>query len=342
MSRKDLLKNDISQILTLLSPDLPKLANSRIVVTGANGFVGKWLSKTLRVANNEFSLNSKILLIGGTKFTFSENSNFDKVESRSIDFSTKTLPLEFSFTHALHASTPTNVLTGLHDETKSNFVALNSLNFLLDDAIQSKNKPHIVHLSSGAVYLNSHEFKSFGIQETEPTNKVAQKIDYTSTKLQLEEKIELATAEQVIHGCNPRLFAFYGPFLPLDAHFAIGNFMRNGNEGTHIQVLGNPLTIRSYLYPVDLVILLIRILIEPKLLALNVGSKSPFSIAEVANSVSNVYSNRPILFSGDYDEPSSYFPSTSLAENLYGFSEHVSLEDGLMRWKCWLESDPRG
>jgi dTDP-glucose 4,6-dehydratase len=286
-------------------------------------------------------LNSQILLIGGTKFIVSENSSFDKVESRSIDFATKTSPLEFNFTHALHASTPTNVFTGLHDETKSNFVALNSLNFLLDDAIQSKNKPNVVHLSSGAVYQNSHKYKSFGIQETAPTHKVAQEIDYTSTKLQLEEQIELATEEQIILGCNPRLFAFYGPFLPLDAHFAIGNFMKNGKEGAPIQVLGNPLTIRSYLYPVDLVVLLIRILIEPKLLTLNVGSNSPFSLAGVANSVSNVYSKRPVWFSGDYLEPSSYFPSITSAENLYGFSEQVSLEDGLMRWKYWLESEPR-
>ena len=80
-----------------------------------------------------------------------------------------------------------------------------------------------------------------------------------------------------------RCFAFVGEDLPRDAHFAIGNFIRDAIERSEITVNGNGSPIRSYMYQSDLAHWLLKLLQDGASgNAYNVGSNEAISIADLA------------------------------------------------------------
>jgi dTDP-glucose 4,6-dehydratase len=137
-----------------------------------------------------------------------------------------------------------------------------------------------------------------------------------------------------------RLFAFVGPYLPLDANYAVGNFIGNvlRNEPVHISGDGTPF--RSYLYASDMAIWLWTMLLRGQShRTYNVGSADAVSIATLAETVvRNTIPDTPVVIAGTPQEgapPQRYVPSVDRAEQELGLSALVSLADGIRRTYNW-------
>jgi dTDP-glucose 4,6-dehydratase len=138
-----------------------------------------------------------------------------------------------------------------------------------------------------------------------------------------------------------RCFAFVGPFLPLDAHFAIGNFLRDALAGGTIQVGGDGTPIRSYLHAADLTIWLWTILIKGRAgRCYNVGSEDARSVREIAELVAE-RSGAPgvqVALRADSSKPGArYIPSCRRAQDELQLETWIDLPSAIERTLAVLQ-----
>ncbi|MEN5206730.1 NAD(P)-dependent oxidoreductase [Stenotrophomonas terrae] len=147
-----------------------------------------------------------------------------------------------------------------------------------------------------------------------------------------QETMAAVYAEQL--GIVPvftRCFAFAGPGLPLDAHFAIGNFVRDALHSKSIDLHSSGEAMRSYLHGADLACWLLHLLCTGMAgQAYNVGSDVGISIADLAVRVRDILSpNKPVHILGKSGGPRSYYvPDISKARSL-GLDVWTSLEQSV-------------
>jgi dTDP-glucose 4,6-dehydratase len=143
-----------------------------------------------------------------------------------------------------------------------------------------------------------------------------------------------------------RCFAFVGPHLPLDAHYAIGNFIRDALRNGPIHINGDGSPLRSYLYAADLAIWLWTILLKGQTCRpYNVGSDRSISIAELADLVRQVVNpglEITIARRADHSQlPQRYVPCVERARNELALESWVSLEQAVGKTARWLKEQKR-
>jgi dTDP-glucose 4,6-dehydratase len=203
----------------------------------------------------------------------------------------------------------------------------------------AETKTRITHLSSGAVYgTQPKDTASFSEEWSDNPSRVVPDSEYHQGKIRAEQRMnEEASDSQVVHA---RLFAFIAPYLPLDTHFAAGNFINAALRGEPLRVTGNPQTVRTYMYGIDLVLWLIRIALRGEnKRAYNVGSDDPVTIGELASRIANQSKNRVdveiVPQNTTSVEINRYIPNISRSRSELGLEIRIQLDEAIRRTLEW-------
>jgi dTDP-glucose 4,6-dehydratase len=329
--------DDLVEILNDSIEDTEHLRNSQIAVLGGSGFIGTWIVSFLDFANEALNLNLEVIvptrdeMLAKKKLLIPQDSivklvNVDYCETSQVNYQDSKF--------LIIGATPTNKFTGSHDDSKIKLATKNSVSSVIKFAQKVDWTPNVINLSSGAVYgeqVNTHQPEKDIEQNSLSLN------EYSVSKINAESELQKSNCRGEMNCSNPRLFAFFGPHLPLDAHFAIGNFLSDCIKGEYISMKGNPETVRSYLYPSDLITWIIRLLIKPSKENLNFGSDIPITMNELAQLFKSKFNNIEINMVNKNTKKSIYVPAIHNTKRVLGVTQKVSLEAGMDKWIKWLK-----
>ena len=222
----------------------------------------------------------------------------------------------------IHAAT--SAVTTISDEEQASVIRAGTQHVI--DCARACGCSRILFTSSGAVYGP----QLAPVDETTPCHPVTA---YGQSKLAAERLLLDSDLDVKIARC----FAFTGPYLRRDIHYAIGNFIRDACARHPIVVNGDGTPLRSYLFAEDLVDWLWTILEKGASgCVYNVGSDRAVSIRELAETVRRVLgSPAPVVVKGRRPEPgvppAVYVPCVDRARRDLGLSVSVGLEEAIRR-----------
>lgn len=330
------LAQDLDDILEQTRDLWDDLRGGHLFITGGTGFVGCWMLESFTHANDRLKLNAKATVLTRDQVCFQEKAprlcghpSVETCQGDVRDFQYPGSP----FSHIIHGAT--NVVSPERNPLDMFDTIVGGTRRVLDLACETDAQKFLL-LSSGAVYGKLPS----GLEQMAEDNTNAPKPEdhnvYGEGKRVAELLLGIYARSNGLEATVARCFSFVGPYLPMDAHFAIGNFIRDGLSGRTIQVKGDGRAVRSYLYASDLAVWLWTILFrgEPGR-AYNVGSDRAISIKDLAYTVAGCFSPPPEVRienqNSDNLQSNSYVPFTDRAQQELGLKQTVDLTEAIRK-----------
>lgn len=315
-------------------------ASPHILLTGGTGFFGRALLRTWAAAAGTGVQVPSVTVLTRSPAAFleshSEFASLPWLEFHAGDMcAAETLPRHGTFSSILHAATDSTLgprLTPLARYTQIVDGTRNLLQFAVDKGVK-----RFLLTSSGAIY------------GPQPGNVERISEDWPGSPSLLEPANAYGLAKRAAeHLCTlyrdaygletvvARCFAFVGRDLPLDVHFAIGNFIRDALHADAIEVAGDGSPLRAYLDQDDLAHWLVTLLDHGQAgQSYNVGSDEAISISELAQLVRDIIApQKPVHVarrqSGNV-ERNRYVPDIRRARDELGLNVRIPLAEAIRR-----------
>jgi nucleoside-diphosphate-sugar epimerase len=260
--------------------DYKKFQNKNVVITGATGFIGGYITKYFMFLNDKYDINIDIYLsvrnIEKAQSIFGNRDDIFFVYKYSFDF-----PVDYIF-HCASNATPVKNETDITGVINTN---INMTRQLLEVATEKRAK--LLFVSAGEVYGANkgnplHEWNYNGIDPTITRN------NYGLSKLVGENLCYNYTKKYGTQAYVARLFHTYGIGINLNDPRIFGTIVRHiiENKAIHLKSVG---AIRSFCYISDVLIGIFTILDkgntgEPY----NIGGK-PVNVVKLTQEIASCY-----------------------------------------------------
>ena len=338
-----LSREDLDHVLAHTRELWAEARGRSFFITGGTGFFGMWLLESFAHANDMLGLGARAVVLTRDPAAFAHKAphlagrrdlEFIAGDVRDFAFPAGEFP------YVIHAATAASAKLIAEAPLEMFDTIVGGTRRVLEFAARAGTQKLLL-ASSGAVY---------GRQPPELTHLPE---DFSGAPDPLQPASAYGEGKRVAehlcvlharaHGCEAKIarcFAFVGPHLPLDGHYAIGNFIRDALGGGPIRVGGDGTPFRSYLYAADLAVWLWTILFRgPTGRAYNIGSAEDHSIAQIAAAVAAADGGgaavQTALPAPAGQPPSRYVPDVRRARAELNLEARVPLAEAIRRTLVW-------
>jgi len=343
MAQKPISTDDLEHVLRHTASLWEDMRGRQIFITGGTGFFGCWLLESFCYINRRLALNARATLLTRSPESFAAKAPHLASDAHVtlLRGDVRDFPFpEGDFPFVIHAATEASARQAAEAPLEMLTTILAGTQRTLEFAASHGAKRFLL-TSSGAVYGRqpadiAHLPESYaGAPDPLDPNSV-----YSEGKRTSELMCALFHKTTGIECAIARCWAFCGPHLPLDTHFAIGNFIGDVLAGRPIHIKGDGTARRSYLYGSDLAIWLWTMLFRaPSLVPIHVGSAHDVSILELAQVVATTLNPSTAIHVAGKPSPGAalarYVPSVDRAQELLGLKETIDLHESIRRTAAW-------
>lgn len=319
---------------------LEALRGSRGFITGGTGFFGGWLLEYLYRKDRDLRLGLELQVLSRDPERFlAGNPHYAAWPAlRMVRGDVRRLDPAIAADWIIHGATPASRILNDTGPLEMIDIVASGTAAVLDLARRCRAK-RVLFLSSGLAYgRQPPELEAIREDQMGHLDALDPAAAYGNAKHFAEQ---LCLQHGRAHGFAvviARCFAFVGPLLPLDAHFAVGNFLRDGLAGTPIRIQGDGTPLRSYLHAAELSHWLWTLLARGAPgRAYNVGAEQAASIRELAEHVGRLC-GVPVTVAGQPvpgARPARYIPCITRIREELALTPKLDWQEAVARTLAW-------
>ena len=325
-------------------PQWADLDRRTLFMTGATGFMGRWMLGTLLSAARTHDLHLRVVVLTRDPARFVAKvphlASHGAVRLLKGDVRSF-IPPRGAYSHVLHLATESGRTLRQDPDGTTYKTAVQGTRRVLDFAT-SHDCRRFLFASSGAVYgrrpTGAPPCREGDLDLDRPDRETS---GYAAGKREAERMCLLSALQSNTDVTVARCFTFVGPYMDFVSGYAVADFIRDAVAGRPVRISGDGGAVRSYLFAGDMAAWLWNIVLAGKgRTAYNVGSPEPISVADLAVRVTHVVgaSSTPVerqLLTDPRAARRVYVPDTSKAARDLGLKVWTALDDALSVTADW-------
>jgi len=339
----DFLKKDCADAASWSIEMLGELKNQKILIAGGTGFLGSWVAEFIAYLNDNHQFNISLVILARNTDSFKDEKKHLGTRS-DIQFISKDIrninELPEDISYIIHAAASPDNRNHVSNPIETIATITKGTDNLIDCAFKLPDLKKFLYLSSGQVYGKSLPNKEL-ISESDFGSFDCNKITavYPEAKRMAEATCCAYSSQYKLPIVIARPFSFIGPYQLLSKPWAINNFINDALNNKTIRIIGSGDPIRSYMYPADFVVWILKILISGKNnSAYNVGSPLGISLKDIAEKIIHVaQTNVAIDIKFNNHDLSHYVPDIAFCEKDLGLKINYNFEDTIRRSIAWFK-----
>ena len=334
------LDNDIEKIANNTKKFIKKFNNKKILITGGNGFLGKYFIKVFLEYNKFLEKPLKLVVID---LKFKKN---DKINDSNIIYIEKNVSKNFSINkkidYIIHAAGIASPFYYRKKPIETLEVSIDGTKNCLDLARKYKSK--FIFFSSSEIYGDPDK-RNIPTKEVYRGNvsTLGPRACYDESKRLGETLCYIYNNKYNLNINIIRPFNVYGPGMKQKDYRIFPNFISNILNNKKIYIYGTGKQTRTYCYITDAIEGFIRVLCYGKKGEVyNIGNTDPeISVSQIFKVLNNIHNEKIhskfIKHPKSYpsDEPQRRCPDLIKAKTHLNYKPKVKLEDGLINFLNW-------